>query len=1837
MRSASSLLYTRELEATLIVMHNNVLCKTVRKISGKHLDTVFQYKVCKRFPHLESRDLQVGDLVVKCPAREIVHKYSYWHATSLRRIALGHGLVVRRKEDNNVRGLRALISAHECRVGECAEMEYVFHQLKIVRPGSEKVVLAKFAEAVNANSTVNPEGSSRDQAFSATPSNIERRSARDPQNPEVNREVQEHLRGEPSTAQTPSLKHLIVPSEDLKRAIAKEWEETVSTEALRDIICAVCARGVPPSKIQVVDSHRVDLELLRNESLPEAARPTSYNMEAYDRAILDSAGLASPNEKADMNICRECARDLIDEGKMPKYALANWLYYGHDALPPDVRLAFKEATWTERVLVSRARASRISLRFSQKPGHYLWGSDGRLSQRYIKGNVAIHPQDAVHLNESLPPTKEVIKDMICAIFVSGDTKVNRKNIEDLKPVPMLARKSRAKTMIQFLIEQNAHYAEDGSWGGFNQRNLDNLFSIEAGDVDGAIPCAMEIGCLQSNSAIEAATEGYLHMDESEQEGDGSEITMDSVGYSFSDGTPLDTREMKIRALKHCLSGGEYMESRQGSRFIPDFDNHALLSWLFPHLDPWGIGGFSDPRHLRPLSMEEQLKYLLSVYDSSFRNDPDFSFVYYNILQKKAVFDSVTFQVPASQRERVVDRLLAIDPATLDTLSQKFRADPQYHPQDEGEKEIVRILARVNAISHNLPGTDGYKVGLRNRIRSLINHLGTPTLFVTLNPSDREHPLVRLYAGENISLEDATRGVELSDWERNRLVAQNPAACAKFFHTMITSFINVILKYGQDRKGLFGKCTGYFGTVEAQGRGTLHCHMLIWLEGHPSPQKLREKMAASDDYKRSMFSWLESIIKCELLETTEVVLEERGKPLEPPQRPAGSAHPGTLAPPSVDAFEDPEDYKAACIAYINELVSVYNWHKHKKTCFKYAAAEGSIPNDPEMQDKLCRMRIDGSTRAHTDIDEETGSILLRRLHPRIANYNDLVMLLLRGNMDIKYIGSGEAAKALVYYITDYITKSSLSMHVGLGALSYAIKKSSGMLDELSSDTNRLARTALTITVNRMMSRQEISHQQVMSYLVGGGDHYTSHTFKLLYWRSFDHLFRKHFNENRPVYEDTNRQRAQEAMPSESEQPRSIDATANELHPTVNDEVDSMNVDEGPSNIATEQHNASEEQEDTFILTLAPGSIGATNQQQDYVYRSIEPAFDDLCLYEFVGGVEKISKPRSRDARDGEGDPVATGRRTRRGRRLQARGEFSERHTQCQTHMLRLRSVFSVPVILGDRMPRPDRGEDEQNEWARTMLILFVPWRTPGDLRNIGESWWQAYERQRDRIKPCHQEVILNMNVLSECRDVRDSHRAMRRAQAAALLNEWLPQGSWEGGHGNNEEETEDEEEYEVIRAGQVYEDSVGIGTEHSDKLLDTTIGATARMAFDYCFDNNNGEIRSAESERNGQYRELREEDLCTLDTHASTMRHLKRVRRPQQIHDDNPRPRRRRRIDEVIEHIEPTEVMEEAPPPRNSRDPVYNRVDVGHTIEEIVEEMGLNNNPEQERAFRIVGEHVQQGGPEQLLMYIAGVGGTGKTHVVKSIRRLFDLLNRSKEILVGAPTGAAAKNIEGYTVHSLMMLRAKGKANLEKLQDLWAPVKYFIIDEVSMIGAKFLSEISYRLQQAKARHGDVALEPFGGVHVIFTGDFGQLRPVSAMSLYDHRLVSHPGLQQGQTIDGINSLKGAYLWRLVRTVVKLTKNQRQRDDPTYADLLSRVRVGQCQARPVDSHRQSDVDILFKRIAHRILQHDPTSLREFADAPVIVGSKALRDAINRKRAFQHASTINEPCHIYHSRDRS
>ncbi|KAJ7902452.1 hypothetical protein B0H13DRAFT_1621368 [Mycena leptocephala] len=104
-----------------------------------------------------------------------------------------------------------------------------------------------------------------------------------------------------------------------------------------------------------------------------------------------------------------------------------------------------------------------------------------------------------------------------------------------------------------------------------------------------------------------------------------------------------------------------------------------------------------------------------------------------------------------------------------------------------------------------------------------------------------------------------------------------------------------------------------------------------------------------------------------------------------------------------------------------------------------------------------------------------------------------------------------------------------------------------------------------------------------------------------------------------------------------------------------------------------------------------------------------------------------------------------------------------HDQHTTHLSRFRTVPIVNVLLGDRIPRPDRSPAEREKWCRAMLILFKPWRSLVDLKTVNESWSTAFDRVEFGANAL--KTMKNMNVENECKDARDAYEVLRRAGKA----------------------------------------------------------------------------------------------------------------------------------------------------------------------------------------------------------------------------------------------------------------------------------------------------------------------------------------------------------------------------------------------------------------------------------------------------------------------------------------
>ncbi|MGJ8561972.1 MAG: ATP-dependent DNA helicase [Alphaproteobacteria bacterium] len=121
--------------------------------------------------------------------------------------------------------------------------------------------------------------------------------------------------------------------------------------------------------------------------------------------------------------------------------------------------------------------------------------------------------------------------------------------------------------------------------------------------------------------------------------------------------------------------------------------------------------------------------------------------------------------------------------------------------------------------------------------------------------------------------------------------------------------------------------------------------------------------------------------------------------------------------------------------------------------------------------------------------------------------------------------------------------------------------------------------------------------------------------------------------------------------------------------------------------------------------------------------------------------------------------------------------------------------------------------------------------------------------------------------------------------------------------------------------------------------------------------------------------------------------------------------------------------------------------------------------------------------------VTGKAGTGKSTLVKFIRDSGLFPNT----IVLAPTGIAAINISGQTIHSFFRLPPRiitpDALDGQRPNRMWKKVDLIIIDEISMVRADIIDGIDMVLRKARKTR-----EPFGGARMMFVGDFHQLPPV-----------------------------------------------------------------------------------------------------------------------------------------------
>jgi ATP-dependent DNA helicase PIF1 len=248
------------------------------------------------------------------------------------------------------------------------------------------------------------------------------------------------------------------------------------------------------------------------------------------------------------------------------------------------------------------------------------------------------------------------------------------------------------------------------------------------------------------------------------------------------------------------------------------------------------------------------------------------------------------------------------------------------------------------------------------------------------------------------------------------------------------------------------------------------------------------------------------------------------------------------------------------------------------------------------------------------------------------------------------------------------------------------------------------------------------------------------------------------------------------------------------------------------------------------------------------------------------------------------------------------------------------------------------------------------------------------------------------------------------------------------------------------------------------------------------------------------------------------------------------------------------------------------------------------------------------------VFLTGEPGSGKTHTIN--RYIEWLRERSVDPAVTASTGIAATHVHGMTIHSWSGIGIKKNvsdwdvemiASKEKTAQRIMHAKVLIIDEISMLDADTLDSVDKVLRTL--RHPVMQEEqPFGGLQVIFVGDFFQLPPVSRRERANFAFTSTA-------------------WKDANAVVCYLSEQHRQEDGKFLDLLNAVRRGEVSA----AHRElirSRLRIEAKETATRLHTHNAEADRINTEELEKLSSKSRVFEMSAKGARALVDALKENC---------
>ncbi|KAJ7914978.1 hypothetical protein B0H13DRAFT_1610997, partial [Mycena leptocephala] len=358
----------------------------------------------------------------------------------------------------------------------------------------------------------------------------------------------------------------------------------------------------------------------------------------------------------------------------------------------------------------------------------------------------------------------------------------------------------------------------------------------------------------------------------------------------------------------------------------------------------------------------------------------------------------------------------------------------------------------------------------------------------------------------------------------------------------------------------------------------------------------------------------------------------------------------------------------------------------------------------------------------------------KTEPQLNTFSRALTYFSRSNTHVTSLSSGTAVKAVVSYVSDYVSKLGLKTYQAFASVFDVFERNSENLAN-GADGVETARTLMRQMINSMSTKMEIGSPMTSMYLLGNPDHYCSHQYVNFPWRSYVTFVKGYWykTKNEDLLDDD--EIAEDLLTIRNQNGSYIACSVVDdyrFRPLAYEDVNLYEwVQCCEKKLRTRKERCEFEEQLEITRELMHAEIHGGAEEFDGEF---EPNDEDSDLSDFI--IDDMSSGNDNQKMEVTGTPMMRMKLLSRKNNARENGSRIVRHPFLPAHKAAFETHTAhcdfrrldkiIPNFIGGAVPRADKGDREYLQYYCMMIMtLFQPWRTPAALKDNESTWDQIF--------------------------------------------------------------------------------------------------------------------------------------------------------------------------------------------------------------------------------------------------------------------------------------------------------------------------------------------------------------------------------------------------------------------------------------------------------------------------------------------------------------------------------